>query len=279
MRRALMKRIIAYCGLICTDCPAYRATQAGDHAAVEEVAAEWREKYNAPGITAAYVYCDGCLGRDGRKCGHCAECGIRACGMARAVANCGECPEYTCEKIRAFLAMVPEAKEALDQIAAGGRTRPVQLAYRELEAEILSMLDSHPVCVLATSSGDRVTARTVSVVHDGLTVFCQSDETFEKCRQIRANANVALCFANVQIEGVAALQGHPMAPENRHFAALYRERHPGSFARYSHLPGEVVIAIEPRLITVWKYVEDRPCRDYLRIAEKAAERVFYDMPN
>lgn len=115
-----MERIIAYCGLVCTDCPAYLATRANDREAVEKVAAEWRKEYNAPGITVDYVYCEGCTGEGGRKCGHCAECGIRACGSARGVANCGCCPEYaSCEKIQGFFAMVPQARAVLDESAAG----------------------------------------------------------------------------------------------------------------------------------------------------------------
>lgn len=45
-----MNQMIAYCGLVCTDCAAYKATQANDQAALEKVAAEWREQFN-PGIT------------------------------------------------------------------------------------------------------------------------------------------------------------------------------------------------------------------------------------
>ena len=38
-----MDNMIAYCGLVCSDCQAYVATQANDPAALERVAAEWRE--------------------------------------------------------------------------------------------------------------------------------------------------------------------------------------------------------------------------------------------
>ena len=34
-----MDKIIAYCDLVCTDCPACIATQANDRAALEQVAA------------------------------------------------------------------------------------------------------------------------------------------------------------------------------------------------------------------------------------------------
>ncbi len=111
-----MDKIIAYCGLVCSDCEAYVATQAGDQAALEQVAAKWREEYNAPGITVASVLCDGCLTGE-RKCGHCAECDIRACGVERGVVNCGHCPDYaSCEKLERFFAMVPPARAVLDEV-------------------------------------------------------------------------------------------------------------------------------------------------------------------
>jgi hypothetical protein len=113
-----MDTIIAYCGLVCSDCPAYVATQANDHAALERVAAEWREEYNAPNITVESVLCDGCLTDDGYKCGHCAECEIRACGQARGVANCAHCADYGCDKLQGFFSFVPDARTRLDAIRA-----------------------------------------------------------------------------------------------------------------------------------------------------------------
>jgi hypothetical protein len=113
-----MDSVIAYCGLVCTDCAAYVATQLGDRAALERVAAKWREEYNAPGMTAESIRCDGCLGSDGHKCGHCSECDVRACAMARAVANCAHCPDYGCQTIEGFLSFVPDARARLDGIRA-----------------------------------------------------------------------------------------------------------------------------------------------------------------
>jgi len=114
-----MNRIIAYCGLVCTDCPAYMATQADDRAALEQVAAQWRQEYNAPDITVESVICDGCLGSEGRHCSHCYECDIRACGMARGVVNCAHCADYACEKLEGLFGMVPQARAVLDGVRAG----------------------------------------------------------------------------------------------------------------------------------------------------------------
>jgi hypothetical protein len=110
-----MDKIIAYCGLVCSDCSAYVATQANDQEALERVAAQWREEYNAPNVTVESVICDGCLS-DGRKCSHCAECEIRACGVARGVANCAHCADYACEKLEKFFGFVPGARGVLDEI-------------------------------------------------------------------------------------------------------------------------------------------------------------------
>ena len=113
-----MTEMIAYCGLVCTGCPAYVATQANDRTALAQVAAQWSKEFNAPGLTAESVLCDGCLGVTGRKFGHCMECEIRACAMGRAVANCAHCDDYGCATITEFFGFVPDAKATLDAIHA-----------------------------------------------------------------------------------------------------------------------------------------------------------------
>ena len=113
-----MDEMIAYCGLVCSDCPAYTATQANDRDALERVAAQWREEFNAPNITVESVICDGCLGADtGRLSGYCAACEIRACGVERGVVNCAHCADYyACGKLEGFLAQATEARAVLDEI-------------------------------------------------------------------------------------------------------------------------------------------------------------------
>jgi hypothetical protein len=111
--------IIAYCGLNCSECPAYVATQAGDPAALERVAAQWREAFDMPDLSVEMVICDSCLPQDGgRLSGYCATCAIRACAVERGVANCAHCADYACEKLTGFWAHAPEAQATLDQIRA-----------------------------------------------------------------------------------------------------------------------------------------------------------------
>ena len=114
-----MDKMVAYCGLVCTDCEAYIATQANDLAALEQMAARAREQFNNPDITVESASCDGCLSSSERLCGYCFECQVRACGMERDVVNCAYCDDYACEKLEGFFGMAPHARTTLDSIRAG----------------------------------------------------------------------------------------------------------------------------------------------------------------
>ncbi len=113
-----MEPKLAVCGLDCSVCAAYLATQANDEASKEQVATQWRVEHNNPKIDAAYVTCDGCLASSGRLGGHCLECEPRLCAVGRGYANCAYCPDYGCEKISHLLVYIPEAKTRLDGIRA-----------------------------------------------------------------------------------------------------------------------------------------------------------------
>lgn len=110
-----MANVIGACGLVCSNCGAYKATQANDAEAIARIAGEWSKEYGG-NIQPESVWCDGCLTAGTRKCGHTGECEIRACAIARGVANCAECPDYACDKIMQFIAGVPEARETLESL-------------------------------------------------------------------------------------------------------------------------------------------------------------------
>jgi hypothetical protein len=111
-----MKQIGA-CGLVCSKCEAYEATQANDLAAIAKVAQEWSKMFNSK-VDPEYVWCDGCLSASDRKCGNCAGCSIRACVLGRGLANCAGCDDYPCKNITEFFELFPSAKEKLDEIRA-----------------------------------------------------------------------------------------------------------------------------------------------------------------
>jgi hypothetical protein len=110
-------KIISYCGITCSECDAYIATQAKDTAELERVAAAWREEYKAD-FSAAAIMCDGCTATEQPLCSHCSECGVRACAIDRGVISCAYCEDYGCETIEGFLSHASGLRQVLEGMRA-----------------------------------------------------------------------------------------------------------------------------------------------------------------
>ncbi len=112
-----MDKQIGICGLTCTACPAFIATQNKDVEAMSKVAEQWSVEYDTQ-LTPADCWCNGCHSESGPWMAHCSVCKIRACGNEKAVENCAHCDEYACDKLTEFFSFVPDAKTLLDEIRA-----------------------------------------------------------------------------------------------------------------------------------------------------------------
>ena len=119
---------IAYCGLNCAQCPAYRATRSGKRAVLETVLIYWREIYDAPHLTVADLLCDGCQA-DGRLNSYCQSCAVRSCARAQGVPSCAYCTEYPCAEMQRRLA----ACDRRHAFFAHARTARATLEKIELE--------------------------------------------------------------------------------------------------------------------------------------------------
>lgn len=113
-----MEEIVAYCGIVCTECPAYIATQNDDAQGLKRTAEKWSKQFQSE-IKPEDIICDGCPPGHTRYCSHCAECEIRACAIGMGVLNCAYCDDYGCEKLTSFQQFAPEAKAKLEEIRAG----------------------------------------------------------------------------------------------------------------------------------------------------------------
>lgn len=111
-----MEKMIAFCGLVCTECPAFIATQKEDDEERKKVAEMWSKEFKVE-LKPEDINCDGCLADSERLFSHTKVCEIRKCGLDRKVANCAHCDEYACEKLTAFFKMAPQAKTTLDEIS------------------------------------------------------------------------------------------------------------------------------------------------------------------
>jgi hypothetical protein len=104
----------AYCGLNCSECDAYLATQANDETKREETAKKWSKIYRSE-IKAGQINCDGCKS-NGEKFFHCIDCDIRRCCKSKGVDHCAVCSEYVCEMLSGFIKLAPEAGKALENL-------------------------------------------------------------------------------------------------------------------------------------------------------------------
>ena len=105
----------AYCGMECSQCPTYLATQSDDPQARETVAVQWSKMFRMR-LSAEEINCDGCKSEGCRLFGHCRTCRIKLCCTRRGLDTCAACEAYACEELSAFFAFVPQTQITLEAI-------------------------------------------------------------------------------------------------------------------------------------------------------------------
>jgi len=146
----------------------------------------------------------------------------------------------------------------------------MQLDYKNLASEIEKLLENAQSVVLATSADNKVTARTISHVNDELLIMFQTGEYSEKATQMKLNSRVALATGNMQIEAEATFNEHPR--KNSVFVDKYKEKFPKYYAMYTNLHDEILVKTRPIKISLYKYINGKPCIDILDVENKNAYR-------
>jgi len=109
-----MTELLGNCGLVCGECPAYKATRGNDKALLARTAKQWSKAFHLD-LRPEDILCDGCTS-SGRHSGYCAKCPIRACACGRGVETCAECDDYGCDTLLTFLKHAPEARATLERL-------------------------------------------------------------------------------------------------------------------------------------------------------------------
>jgi len=110
-----MSEMIGFCGLICTYCPTYIATQNNDQKEREKVAEEWSRLFKSE-IKPQDINCDSCVSDSGKTFTYCSICLIRKCGKEKGVINCAYCNDYPCNILTEWFTRVPESKVTLERV-------------------------------------------------------------------------------------------------------------------------------------------------------------------
>ena len=139
--------------------------------------------------------------------------------------------------------------------------------------ELFQEIGEAKKAVLATSSNNRVTSRTMSFVIYENKFYCQTDKRFLKVEQILENPRVSICIDNIQIEGIAQIVGKPL--EHNIFITLFKKYFKNSYENYSFLENEILLEINPIFITVWNYKEAIPVREFYDLAFKGFKEEIY----
>ena len=151
----------------------------------------------------------------------------------------------------------------------------MRINYEELEYEIINSLQNYKIWVLSTSLDGHVSSRSMSIINKGHNIYFQTNKCYIKHNEMQKNKNVALCFNNISIEGVAEEIGDWTEEKNKELMELYKSIHLGSFEAYGLLDGQVVYKVTPNIVKLWKYLDKTPIRQYLNVDEKVAEQLEF----
>ena len=148
------------------------------------------------------------------------------------------------------------------------------LDFKHEEERIFGKIGENKIAPLATSSQNNPTVRMMSVVIFCNKIYFQTGTDLLKYNQICENKNVALCFDNIQVEGIANIMGKPM--DHNIIMEIYKKHYKNSFENYSKLDKEILVEVIPQKITIWEYDNNgKPYRIYLELDKKKAYKEMY----
>jgi hypothetical protein len=104
----------AYCGLDCSNCPAWLGYVNDDDELRQETVKKWTTPQFA--VTMDTIDCAGCKS-DGPHFSFCHSCNVRLCASKRGVETCAHCDDYGCDVLEDWLSHAgEESRKRLETI-------------------------------------------------------------------------------------------------------------------------------------------------------------------
>ncbi|MHB9296561.1 hypothetical protein PilKf_02334 [Pillotina sp. SPG140] len=151
------------------------------------------------------------------------------------------------------------------------------LNYETEIEKIYICIDESKIMALATCSKERTTVRMMSCIQYNHNIIFQTSTDLLKYTQICENNHIALCFENIQIEGIVHIRGKPLDEKNQNIIDIYKKYNKNSYETYSHLEKERLIEVTPVKITRWDYDNGKPYRIFISINERKAHKEMYEL--
>ncbi len=111
-----VKRIVGFCGIICSECPVFIATRKNNDRERERIALMFSKQYEKR-YGKEDIRCAGCTTGSSLVFNYCETCEIRKCGKERKLRNCAFCPDYPCPRLSELFSKCGKARTVLDDIA------------------------------------------------------------------------------------------------------------------------------------------------------------------
>uniref|UniRef100_A0A7C6E9T9 DUF3795 domain-containing protein n=1 Tax=candidate division WOR-3 bacterium TaxID=2052148 RepID=A0A7C6E9T9_UNCW3 len=116
--------LIGCCGLDCSECEIYAAT---DNLSLAEQLANWMQKVSNLYVDPRDVHCRGCRGD--RDCHWQPNCPILICCVdERKLDFCNECPDFPCEKLTEWSKKDKRNMEALEWLKKTKKHKPKKIS-------------------------------------------------------------------------------------------------------------------------------------------------------
>ena len=140
-----------------------------------------------------------------------------------------------------------------------------------MKNEIINILDKNQYITFASINNNRIKARTVDYVNNGINIGFFTWNYTNKIDDILANNKTALCVNNIQVEGYAYIDKNILKNDNE-IINNYKIKLPEIYDKFINLKDICFIIIKPILFIMMSYENNKLFLDYLEIEKNIAYR-------
>ena len=112
--------MIAYCGLLCDNCPIHQATIEQDESRQQtmrvSISEECAKHYGLYLQPEEINDCDGCRSSSERIFSGCLNCYIRKCAIQKDIESCAYCKDYACDRLKEHFLLDPGTQSRLEEM-------------------------------------------------------------------------------------------------------------------------------------------------------------------